>query len=178
LVLTGVERARIVPGITKAVPLDLEWYPISHSLLADFGWALLLAGIYFALQHDRRAALVLFAGVLSHWLLDFVSHAPDMPILPRGPKVGLGLWNYPMPAMCVEAALLAAGVWLYLSATRPRQGGGKVGLAIVIAVLFLFNLGAYLGPPPPNVTAPAAGNVLLIVLLWILHRVDRRREPA
>jgi hypothetical protein len=177
-ILTGVERARITPGITRAVPLDLEYIPISHSLVAGVGWALLLGGIYFALHKNVRVAAVLFAGVLSHWVLDYISHAPDMPIGFSGPRVGLRLWDYPLAAFSVEAAMLALGFWLYVSATRPKNGGGKIGLVILMLVLFAFNAAAYLATPPPTVTPMAIGNLSLIVLLWVVYRIDRRREPA
>jgi hypothetical protein len=173
-ILTGVERARMVPGITKSIPLDLEYIPWSHSLVVDVGWALLLAGIYFALSREMRGAVVLFFGVLSHWLLDFVSHRPDMPILPSGPRVGLGLWNHPILAFNVEAAMLALGVYLYVGATRPARGG-KVGLAILVAVLFAINAGAYFGPPPASIVPMALGNLSLIFLVWICYRIDARR---
>src|SRR4051794_13632030 len=34
LLLLGLERVRIAPGITRVTPLDFEYYPISHSLVA------------------------------------------------------------------------------------------------------------------------------------------------
>src|SRR5262245_26830707 len=177
-VLGGVERARMTPGITKSIPIDLEFIPYSHSLVAGVGWGLLLAGVYyFAAQKNSRAAGVLFAGVLSHWLLDYVSHGPDMPILPSGPRVGLGLWNYPLAAFAVEAAMLALGLWLYLSATRPKRGG-RLGLIILMVVLFAFNAGAYFAPPPGSITPMALGNLSLILLVWVAYRIDSRREPA
>lgn len=176
-ILAGIERARVTPGITRAIPIDLEYIPWSHSLVAVFGWALLLAAIYFALQKDFRVALILFAGVLSHWLLDFVSHRPDMPLLPWGARYGLGLWDYPLAGFSVEASMLALGLWLYVSATRPKTGG-KLGLVIVMLALFAFNIGAYFGPVPSTITPLALGNLSLIGLIWILARIDRRREPA
>jgi hypothetical protein len=37
LVLAGVERVAVEPGITAVTPLDFARYPWSHSLLAGFG---------------------------------------------------------------------------------------------------------------------------------------------
>ena len=37
--------------------------------------------------------IVVLALVVSHWVLDVVTHIPDMPLYPGGPKFGLGLWN-------------------------------------------------------------------------------------
>jgi hypothetical protein len=176
-VLAGIEKARITPGITRAMPLDLEWIPISHSLVADVGWALLVAAIYFALRKDLKVAAILAVGVLSHWVLDVIAHHPDMPVLPSGPKLGFGLWNHPLAGMLVEAALVVIGALLYLSTVRARDRRGKIGFAILIAVLLVFNAGAYFGPPPTNITAPAVGNLVLLAALWLLHRIDARFEP-
>ncbi len=48
--LLGWEQVRIVPGVTVVTPLDFVSYPISHSLLADIGWASLFAGLYLILK--------------------------------------------------------------------------------------------------------------------------------
>src|SRR4051794_16972963 len=84
----GLEHVRIVPGITAANPLDLYDFPITHSLVGALGWSVLFGGAYFLLRRDRVGSLVLGFGVLSHWVLDAVSHRPDMPVLPSGPFVG------------------------------------------------------------------------------------------
>src|SRR6186997_681775 len=82
LLLLGVERVRIAPGITRVTPLDFEHYPISHSLLAVLGWAVLVGGAHFLLRRERRAALIVAALVLSHWVLDLLMHRPDLPLAP------------------------------------------------------------------------------------------------
>src|SRR5512139_3691369 len=93
LVLLGIERVRIAPGITTVTPLDFEHYPWSHSLFAVSVWGVLFATVYLFIRRDRRASLVLGLAVLSHWLLDFLVHRPDLPLLPGGERFGLGLWN-------------------------------------------------------------------------------------
>ena len=92
--LRGIEHVRIAPGFTRVSPLDFTDYPISHSLLMATVWALLFGGTYYALRRNARSALVLGAALLSHWVLDFIVHRPDLQLYP-GSKVhvGLGLWN-------------------------------------------------------------------------------------
>src|SRR5437660_1655543 len=69
-VLLGIERVRIVPGITASNPLDLYYMPYTHSLLAALLWS---AGALVAYRlaksgpAARRAALVIGIAVLSHW---------------------------------------------------------------------------------------------------------------
>ena len=82
--LLGWEQVSIVPGITAVTPLRFVSSPYSHSLLADVGWGLLLGGVYFALRRDANGAFWLFALVISHWVLAFISHRADMPLWPGG----------------------------------------------------------------------------------------------
>jgi|SRR5579864_801055 len=73
-VLLGVEHVRVQPGITATNALDLYDIPLSHSLLMDTVWAVLLGGFYFLRHRNPRGASGLAMVVLSHWVLDFVSH--------------------------------------------------------------------------------------------------------
>src|SRR5688500_7330651 len=72
----GLESVRINPGDTAMTPLDLHDYPYSHSLLASLLWSAAAGGAFWLWKRDRRAALVIAAGVFSHWVLDFVTHRP------------------------------------------------------------------------------------------------------
>ncbi len=59
--------------------------------------------------------------VFSHWVLDFVSHGPDLPLLFNGsPLVGLGLESSVPVGVILEFGLLGAGVAVYL-VTRKRK---------------------------------------------------------
>jgi membrane-bound metal-dependent hydrolase YbcI (DUF457 family) len=133
LVLLGVERVRIAPGITAVVPLDFEHYPISHSLFAVVGWALLFGAVYFLIRRDRRTSLVLGFAVLSHWLLDWLSHRPDLPLFPGSARVGLGLWQSLPATLIVELGLFVVGVALYRYATRAADRTGRWALGAVVA---------------------------------------------
>jgi hypothetical protein len=45
--IVGWEQVRIVPGLMAASSLEFVHYPITHSLLAVVGWAILIGGVYF-----------------------------------------------------------------------------------------------------------------------------------
>src|SRR5215470_10084373 len=90
-VAAGIETVRIAPGITAVTPLDFISYPYSHSLVALAVWALLLGATCSWVLGGRTTFIVIAALVMSHWVLDFVSHRPDMPIYPGGPTYGLSL---------------------------------------------------------------------------------------
>ena len=74
LLLIGLETVAIQPGITRVTPLDFVDYPITHSFLAVIGWAVLFGVVYFFARRYRVGALTVGAAVLSHWLLDFITH--------------------------------------------------------------------------------------------------------
>ena len=130
LVLLGVEEVRIQPGATAMTPLDFVSYPYSHSLIALVGWGILVGGAYMAATRSRRSAGVMLGLlVVSHWLLDVITHRPDMPLTLTGTtRLGLGLWNSIPATLAVELLIFAAGIALYRRATVARDRIGSVGL--------------------------------------------------
>jgi hypothetical protein len=176
LVLVGAERVRIDPGNTPFTPLDFQSYPWSHSLALNLLWAVLAGAGYLAVRRDRGAAVWVGLVALSHWVLDWVSHRPDLPLWPGGPKVGLGLW-YSVPAtLLVEAGLFALGVGMYLTATRARDRTGQYALWSLVALLAVIYAGSVLGPPPPSVHAiVVVGLALWLLVAWAAW-ADRHRE--
>lgn len=178
-VLLGIEHLRIVPGITVVAPLDLYDMPWTHSLLAGVVWGVLFAAVWYARKRDARTALLLVGLVISHWVLDWISHGPDMPLFPGGgPKLGLGLWNSLAGTVVVEGALFAAGVALYFRATRPRDKVGRYALWALIGFLVLVYVLNLTAPPPPSITAMAwAGQAGWLLLLWAVW-IDRHRTPS
>jgi membrane-bound metal-dependent hydrolase YbcI (DUF457 family) len=124
--LIGLEKVVIAPGITKVTPFDFTHYPFTHSLLISLVWAALFGGTYFLLRRYPRGAWICGAAVISHWLLDVLTHRPDLPLAPGGAtRVGLGLWNSLPATLVVEFAIFGAGVWLYLSTTRAHDRTGS-----------------------------------------------------
>jgi hypothetical protein len=176
-VLLGVERARIVPGATEAYPFVLVHYPVTHSLVGGLGWALLLGLGWFAVKRDRAGAIVLGAAVISHWFLDVVAHTPDVPVLPNGPFLGLGLWNSLPATLIVEAVLVGVAIASYAASTRARDRIGSVGLWLLGGAILAIHAGVYLAPPPPNMTAAAWGMLGLILPVLATHWIDRHRAP-
>src|SRR5438046_8512683 len=90
--LVGIEHVHVDPGNTKFTPLAFDSYPWSHSLLMAIVWG--LAGAFIIrvrARNDVRTQVLVFLLVVSHWVLDFVSHRPDLPLWPgQSPRVGLG----------------------------------------------------------------------------------------
>jgi hypothetical protein len=165
---TGLESVRIDPGNTAFTPLDLHDYPWSHSLVMALGWSVLFALSYYAFSRYGRGALVVGAGVFSHWVLDFVTHRPDMPLYPGSAvSVGLGLWNSRAGTMLVESAMFVAGVWIYARTTRARDRIGAIAFWSMVLLLAVLYVSTAFGPPPPSVKAiEVLGFVAWLFVPW------------
>jgi len=178
LLLLGLERVRIAPGVTAVTPLDFEHYPFTHSLAAVLLWAFLFGLAYLGLKRYPRGAIVLGALVVSHWLLDLLVHRPDLPLYPGSAKVGLGLWNSVAGTLIVELAVFGLGAALYLRTTRSKDRIGVWALWSLLGFLLLIHLGNLLGPPPPSGAAIAwVGHAQWLLVLWG-YWIDRHREPS
>jgi hypothetical protein len=178
-VLLGIETVRISPGITAVTPLEFVSYPYSHSLVALVAWGLVLGVLYKVVRRGRwAAALALAAVVLSHWVLDVVSHRPDMPVTLHGSgRLGLGLWNSLPATLAVELLLFAAGVVLYQRATAPRDRTGSLAFGVLVAFLLIVYFANLFGAPPPSVPAVAwSAQAVWLLVAWG-YWIDRHRRP-
>ncbi|HSS99261.1 MAG TPA: metal-dependent hydrolase [Terriglobales bacterium] len=175
--LLGIEHVVIAPGITRMTPLDFTDYPITHSLLMGLVWAIVVGGIYFLLRRNFRGAFVIAVGVISHWILDWLTHRPDLLLYPGGmSKYGLGLWNHPVAEMILEGGIFAVGAIFYLTATRARDKVGLYGTWSLIVFLLFVWLSAVFAGAPPNPKALAWGGLSLwITVLWAWW-VDKHRD--
>jgi hypothetical protein len=175
--ILGIEHVRIDPGNTAFTPLDFYDYPISHSLLTVIGWGALLGIVYFAIRRYARGAWVLAAGVVSHWVLDAISHRPDMPLAPGVTAfVGLGLWNSVLASIIVEALLLFLGVSIYARITSAVDRKGQITFWTFVGFLVLFWLLNIFGPPPPDVRAIGWGRLSLWLFAPWGYWIDRHRK--
>ncbi len=178
--LLGVEQVSIVPGATAVTPLHFDHYPVSHSLLAVVGWAVLVGGLYYLLRRQQRGAIVLAALVVSHWFLDLLVHAPDLPVLPNDSLlVGLGAWSSLTLTLLIEVPLFLAGVWLYARYTVANDGRGKWGLWGLVVLLLVIYAANLFGSAPPSVEAIAwVGQAQWLIVLWAYWIDKHRRSRA
>ena len=179
LLLLGLERVEVVPGITRVTPLDFVDYPITHSLVAVVGWGLLFAVVYRLTRKHVAGAVVCGLGVFSHWVLDLLTHRPDLPLIPGGDiLVGLGLWNSLWGTVAVEVPLFALGVWLYLRTTWAvdRMGSwGFWGLVVMLLTVYVANL---FGPAPPSAAAVAWMSQAQWMMIVMGYMIDNHRRVA
>ncbi|MBT8235300.1 MAG: metal-dependent hydrolase [Bacteroidia bacterium] len=164
-VLLGIETLSIDPGNTKLTPLNFEFYPYSHSLLTAIGWSMLFSLVYFLFTKNKKGSWLLGGLVFSHWILDFITHRPDLPLSPfTDLKVGLGLWNMPVGAIILEVFLFGLGVYLYSKSSSIKR---KTAFWILIGFLLLIYFMNFFGPPPPDPMAVAWSALLMwLIVLW------------
>jgi len=178
LVIAGVERVSVQPGLTVVTPLDFIYYPFSHSLLAAIAWAVLFGAAYMGLRRATRGTGAVLAGVVvSHWVLDALTHRPDMPLTmsAESTRVGLGLWNSLPGTIAVELLLFAAGLRLYTRATRALDRTGRLALWGLVAFLLVIYGANLFGPPPPSgMTAAWSALAMWLLVAWG-YWVDRHR---
>jgi hypothetical protein len=158
LVAAGIERFRIATDVPRNRLIG-ENIVYSHSLLMDVLWGAMLAVAYFLWRRHARGAWILFAAVVSHWLLDFISHRPDMRIGPGIPGAfGLGLWSSIPATLLVEGGLWLVAIIVYVRATRANQRSGTYAFGtgiVILTLLWLANITA-----PPSQGGSAVGSAL------------------
>ena len=174
----GIERMRIEPGITAMNPLDLYFMPYTHSLLGTLAWGSLFAIYLVARNRDMVSAFIGFLVVLSHWLLDFLTHIPDLTFAGGEPKIGLGLWNLPWVAIPLELGLIVGSAVFYMRRTKGPVAPPLIFLALLLAMQAV----NWLGPEPEAAdagfyaTALVAFLVPTLVAAWVASTRWHKRE--
>lgn len=153
----GVEKMRVEHGATAMVPFDLYYMPYTHSLLGTGLWAVAFALIVLILYRNALGAFLAGLVVLSHWVLDWITHRPDLTIAGGEHTLGLGLWNYPAIAMPLEIGITLAAFAFYLHRTRGPAGPP----AILLMALLFFQAINWFGPEPQSAGLPLYLQALL-----------------
>lgn len=188
--LTGWERAAIVPGLTAANSLEFISYPITHSLVAAFLWGLLAAIIVYSWptrdtsRHHWLKALIVAAAVASHWFLDLVVHFKDLPLAgDSSPKLGFGLWRSIPGTIAVELLVFGIGLFMYFR-WRSRGSSGITWRVMALAgLLIALFFASIFGPPPRTITAIGIADisgmiVITLLAVWADRPLPKARESA
>jgi hypothetical protein len=173
LILLGWESVTILANFNTTHQPEFV-FPYSHGLLASIGWSALAGTATFLwyprLNHVKlRAAAFVSAAVFSHWLLDALVHAPELPVAGAGSaKVGLWLWQNMPVALAVEAFIALAGLYLFVSGAGLSRAK-KLWLSVLSLLIIGFTVvGMTVAPPPPSVVAMAASSLVTIVFVGAL----------
>lgn len=179
--ILGVEHMRLAPHATVMNAMDLYDMPWTHSLVGAIGWGAAFALAIGLLRGSWTTAGIGGAVVVSHWLVDLLVHRPDLTLAGQPPKLGLGLWNYPVVEIPLELIFAYGGLAFFMRRTQATGAMGRWSpwvLAIAMAVLQAIN---WTTPQPDTVTPapPATGwlglfaYVVLAVIAWWVARTRR-----
>ncbi len=176
LVLAGIEKLKIEPGNTVLTPLNLFYYPFSHSFFAALVWAILFGTVYFLIRKNLRGSFLLGILVMSHWFLDFVTHKPDLQIIPWSEfRAGLGLWNHPVAAIILELIIFLVGFYFYIQATKAKNMRGILAAWSLFVFLLLTYSANIFGSAPPSVEIFAYVGIFQIIIIAWAYWIDRNR---
>ena len=176
--LLGWEHVSIVQNNNPFLRLQFDSYPISHGLVAVVGWATLFASIYFGFTRYVSGAIVIWIGVVSHWLLDFIVHRLDLPLYSGSRLFGLGLWNHVWATISIELAMFTIGIWIYLRQTKAKDKIGNYAFGAFILFLLLAYAGATFAPSPKSVKMLAIGTLLSALFIPWAWWFDAHREET
>ena len=179
LLLLGIEKVEIKPGISAVTPLDFSYFPFTHSLVGVILWGILFGLVYYFIKKNLKTSIILGLLVLSHWFLDLLVHIPDLPILPgERIKVGLGLWNSFAVTVILEVLIFGLGAYLYLRVTKSKNKTGVYAVIGLITFLLIIYAANIFGPPPDSVEAIGiVGNAQWLIIFWG-YWIDRNRESV
>lgn len=131
LVLLGIEKISYNPSSNPFLRTSIDYVVYSHSLLGNTLIALLVFLIFWRYKNVTWG-WILGGAVLSHWVIDFISHTADMPLINDNFKIGLGLWLFPWPAFLIEiGCFIGAGYYLY----RNTKNSKRPTILILLAIL-------------------------------------------
>ncbi len=167
LVLINVEHVSVDNAATVVTPLNFSHYPFSHSLVATLSYSLIAALFTWRVFRFVRIGVATFAVVLSHWILDFMTHRPDLPLFFGDEKFGLGLWNSLWGTFFVEVGIFIIGIVIYLKSSPLQNRKRKIIFWSMISFLSIIYLGNIFGPKPP-VDTPAAAIAGPALAMWLI----------
>jgi hypothetical protein len=159
LSLLGIEKSAHNPNLSGFMPIDLFYMPFTHSLIpATLIWALAGAALAYVLAPSgRKLAFAWGIGlvVASHWFIDLLVHRPDLGVLWETPKLGFGIWNYPVLAAALELIVLAIPVALYAHRRVFASVQSAMPLIILCLALLLAQGVNWFTPAPTQLLATA-----------------------
>ncbi len=180
LLLADAEHMRLTPGITAMNPMDLYDMPWTHSLIGAVAWGLAFGLVVGLFARSWATAVIGGAVVVSHWLIDLIVHRPDLTLAGSPPKLGLGLWNYPLIEMPLELLFAYGGLALYALFTKGRNRAGSAALALLATAMAALQAFDWYGPKPTAVTSTisymgiASYTILALIAWWAAANRERK----
>lgn len=126
----GIEFTTTNDIVRTVNDIHLAFMPYSHSIIAT----LLIAGTaWIFINKLFKKPVIAWAvalGIVSHIILDLVTHNFDIAIAPfiDAPKLGTGLYSIPFAGLIIETAY-GVGCWWYYQGNKT-----------LLSIIFIFNL--------------------------------------
>jgi hypothetical protein len=179
-IIAGVERVEFLDARGAGYyfhPLEISF---SHSLLSNVLWGAIVGGALLAARKPRATAVVAAALVVSHWVLDVVSHPADVPLAPGLPwKWGLGLWTSVPATLIIEGGLWGVALLMYVRGRRRWSMPRKVLFWLGVVLLTVAWYGNIAGPPPSDPrTAPVSSLIFFSLIVAWSFAIDRRSRKG
>jgi len=165
----GVEQTTTEKEVKYVGDVHLSYMPFSHSIVSMVGVALLAWLIISRGLSRPDIGFAVGIGVISHLILDLITHSNDIGIAPfvKGPKFGLGLYaKYPIVAFVLEIGYGILCWWIY-------KGGWALLAAIIVfnsANISMFSsavtgIEKYMANRPLLITAVILAQILITLMV-------------
>ncbi|MBS1598161.1 MAG: hypothetical protein JST75_08035 [Bacteroidetes bacterium] len=170
--LLSWEKAEPIPNGPPLENLNFVSYPYSHSLFFALIWGLIFSIVHYVRKKEIKTAIFLGFLVVSHWILDFFTHVPDLPLVPwSNYKVGLGLWDHEAATIIIESLMLVAGIAIFLKNTLLSK---KAYASLFIELLLLVGIyvSSLFSPPPTSIDMLAKFALALWLFIVWAYLID------
>jgi hypothetical protein len=177
-VLAGIEHVQFRSGAVPGEYFTGDDIALSHSLATSAIWGVVIAAASGWRRTGHRLAAILIALAVSHWILDVVSHQPDMPLAPwLASRIGLAGLTGVGPLMVLEGLLWVSAVALYVSGSRSTNSAGRyVFWGGIASLTYVWYYNAYLPPRITSEEAPIEALILLLLAIGWAFWMNRARE--
>jgi hypothetical protein len=177
--MLGIEPV-VVSGPSVFANWNLVQLGYSHSLVVSIVYSVALGGLAGRWWRSGAVGTAIGLAVFSHYVLDVLTHKPDMPVVglgfTRDLTLGTNLAVHPLPFFLIELAWCVAA-WLWFDRSNRRL---PVVLAVWMAIWAngVFGFAVPREPLPPMSEAVAAliGVGLAGVSLWWAARPTVARD--
>jgi len=162
--LLGVEQTTTEKEVRYVGDVHLSYMPFSHSVVTMLGVALLAWLVISNGLGLTAIGLAVGIGIVSHLVLDLITHSDDIVLAPffKSPKFGLGLYaKYPMTAFILEIGYGIACWWIY-------KGGWALLATIIICNLANFSMFSRAVPGIERHMANRPSLIAAVILAQIL----------